>query len=167
MRWFPKGFPKGFPFGFPGVSFVKYKQGVLRRLKESKAISAADADHVDENTPRFCVTTTEPLPDAHEEVLRMFHLTSTITRNCMNFLDGHGAVKSYQSVGQIVDDWLEVKLLFTEKRRLSMVDTLRAQIQDLAQRTVFVEAVLDGRLQILRVPRTTVCAERRKPSAAS
>lgn len=144
-----------------GVSFVKYKEGVLKRLKENKIIYRAEADHVDENTPRFSIKTIEPLPAAHEDVMRLFQLSSTITRNCMNFLDTHGAVKSYSSIAAIVDDWLEVKLLYAERRRQSMIDALRAQIADLLQRTTFVEAVVDGRLKVLKVPRAQVCADMR------
>lgn len=136
-----------------GLSIEGYKEKVLDKLQD-EVVKKVLVCHVDENTPRFEVELDREIPD--DKIIGMFKLTSTITRNCMYFLDRHGKVKQYKTLVEIVDEWLKVKLEFTEKRRQSQIRANEEHLKDLELKIKFIRAVADDRIVIAKRTRENI-----------
>ena len=129
-----------------GVSIDGYQNKVLQPLLQAKIIHKLKVDHIDENTPRFHVTTNEPFQD--EKLMEVFKLTTSISKNCMYFLDFQGKVKQYHTIGAIIADYVQVKLNFTERRRLSLIKKTQFEIGKMRVKLRFLNLVNQGEIQI-------------------
>lgn len=138
-----------------GLSIEGYKEKVLDRLQEEDCgVKRVLVAHVDENTPRFEIELDREIPD--DKIISMFKLTNSITRNCMYFLDSQGKVKQYKSMVEIVDEWLKVKLEYTEKRRQSQIQANQEHLKDMELKIKFIRAVAEDRIIIAKRTRDNI-----------
>lgn len=133
-----------------GYSIDGYKSNVLIPLQQKELIQDILVDHRDENTPRFVINFPGAIPADTTNFLR---LNKTLTKNCLNFLDNRGFIKTYKTIVQIVDDWLDVRLKYTEKRRLFLIATAQDKLTDLEWRIKFLRGVINGEIRVMRVKR--------------
>lgn len=138
-----------------GYSIDGYKSNVLGSLQEKGVLDDVLVNHGDENRPCFVVKFSGAIPADPGATLK---LTKTMTKNCMNFLDRNGIIKSYKSVVGIVDDWLAVRLEYAEKRRLAMCKAECERMEDLKWRIKFLQGVISGEIKVMRVKRAQVVA---------
>jgi DNA topoisomerase-2 len=138
-----------------GYSVDGYKNTVLGPLKEKGVVEDIVTAHKDENTPEFVVKFAGSVPADPAATLR---LTRAVTKNCMNFLDPRGIIKSYGSVVEVVDDWLAVRLEYSEKRRLDLIRVAEGRLEDLRWRIRFLRGVVTGEIPVMRVKRADVVA---------
>jgi DNA topoisomerase II len=139
-----------------GYSIDGYKSSVLGPLQEKDLIQDVLVDHRDENNPRFVVKFRGGIPPDTTNFLK---LTKTMTKNCLNFLDRNGVIKTYRSVVAVVDDWLDVRLQYTEKRRQSMIATANDKLLDINWRLKFLQAVITKSIRVMRVKRAEVVSQ--------
>jgi DNA topoisomerase-2 len=138
-----------------GYSIDGYKSNVLGPLQENGVVDDVLVNHLDENKPCFVVKFSGSVPADPAATLK---LTKTMSKNCMNFLDRNGIIKSYKSVVAIVDDWLAVRLEYAEKRRLAMCKAERERMDDLQWRIKFLQGVISGAIPVMRVKRAQMVA---------
>lgn len=139
-----------------GYSIDGYKSSVLGPLQEKDLIQDVLVDHRNENSPRFVVKFPSAIPPDTTNFLK---LTKTMTKNCLNFLDRHGVIKTYKSVVQVIDDWLTVRLEYAEKRRQAMIAAARDKLSDLEWRIKFLQGVISGQTRVMRVKRAEVVTQ--------
>jgi len=138
-----------------GLSIEGYKEKVLDRLVDDEVgVKRVLVAHVDENTPRFEVELDKDFTD--EQIVNKFRLTNTLTRNCMYFLDSNGKVKQYTRIVDIVDEWLAVKLEYTEKRRQAQINANNQALKDLELKIKFIRAVADDRIVLAKRTRDNI-----------
>ena len=131
-----------------GVSIEGYKEKVLDKLVESKLVTKYIVNHVNENCPRFEVTTTGPV--IQDNVLQDFKLTTSISKNCMFFLDRDGKVVQFKSIVDIVAAWLETKLEYVEKRRQAQIKRTRDVVGELETKIKFVRGVVEDKIVLAK-----------------
>jgi len=140
-----------------GTAIEGYKEKVLDRVEEDGGVKRVIVAHVDENSPRFEIELDNDLSD--EQIITKFRLSSTFTRNCMYFLDSRGKVKQYTRIVDIVDDWLAVKLEYTEKRRQTLITVNDQHLGDLELKIKFLRAVAEDRIVLAKRTRTNIRAQ--------
>uniref|UniRef100_A0A6C0KN12 DNA topoisomerase (ATP-hydrolyzing) n=1 Tax=viral metagenome TaxID=1070528 RepID=A0A6C0KN12_9ZZZZ len=101
---------------------------------------------------RFVLYFTEDGYDAAKENRDMFEkkfklITSWKTTN-MTCFDADFTIVKYKTVGDILEAFVEKRLPMYEARRLSMLDILKRQMEELDAKRRFIQAMLEGRLEL-------------------
>lgn len=82
------------------------------------------------------------------EFVTKFKLTSTYRLSNMVAFDSAGKIRRYASVGEIVDEFVSVRLRIYEKRRLYILAELERQLVELRAKHKFISAVITGNLKL-------------------
>lgn len=125
-----------------GVSIEAYKDKVLDTLVADGKVTSYLADHPDENSVKFVVYI-KPAFD-----VKLLKLKSTIQKTCMFLLDDSGRIRKYETVSSIMTDWMAIKMQFMAKRKTSMLAAYGAELCELDDKIMFVDAVVSGRIDI-------------------
>lgn len=134
------------------MSIEQYETSVLKKLQENKVIRDFDKDHVDENSPRFTVNTLRPFKkEDHDEIMKVFKLTSTIPMTCFNLLDENEHVVTFRSVDEIISHWFRIKMEYIQKRKDSQLDHLNHNLRLFEQKRLFILSVVNGDLELRKV----------------
>jgi len=103
---------------------------------------------------RFVLYFTEEGFDAVKEDLpkfeKRFRLTSSWKTTNMTCFDADFNIVKFKTVGDILEAFVEKRLPLYEARRLSILETLKRQIEELDAKRRFIQAILDGHLELQR-----------------
>jgi len=80
-----------------------------------------------------------------DELLIKLKLKKTITEN-LTATDENNKIKNFQTIEELLDAYIYVKLQFVEQRRLNELKRSEYEINQLKNKVKFVESVLDGEL---------------------
>lgn len=127
------------------VSIEQYKTNVLSKLKEQKKIKKFLVSHIDENNPKFVIKTSEALAN-EEDIVKTFKLSSTLTSTCFNLLDVDEKVIKFDTVEEIIDYWLQVKMQYVEKRKQFVLDCIKEKAALLQSKIKFIHAVVNNKI---------------------
>jgi len=127
-----------------GISIEGYKEKVLDPLvAEGTKVASYLADHPTENAVKFVLTLKSSAFEA-----KWLKLKSTIPKTCMYVLDKHGRIRKYETVSQLMGDWMALKMEFIAKRKASMLASYGAEVDELDDHIKYVEAVVARRIDI-------------------
>lgn len=79
---------------------------------------------------------------------KRFKLTSSWKTTNMTCFDADFNIVKYKTVGDILETFVDKRLPLYEARRLSILETLKGQITELDAKRRFIQAILDGRLEL-------------------
>ncbi len=82
------------------------------------------------------------------EFERNFKLTSSWKTTNMHCFDTDFNIKQYDTVGDIMEEFVEHRLPMYEARRQKMLEVLRKEITELEAKVAFIQAYLDGRIEL-------------------
>lgn len=81
------------------------------------------------------------------ELLEFLKLRRTVSENYTS-MTHENKIKEYTNPEDILNDYIEVKLVYTEKRKQHLLNELASKIELLNSRYIFIEAVVDNKLII-------------------
>jgi DNA topoisomerase II len=88
----------------------------------------------------------ESVKDDKAKFEKKFKLTSSWKTTNMTCFDSDFNIVKYKTVGDILEAFVEKRLPAYEARRLSILETLKKQIEELDAKRRFIQAILDDRL---------------------
>lgn len=122
---------------------------VLDKLEEDKEIQ--DYKDLSNDSFKFEVRipsrTLKSLSD--DELLDLLKLKRTVSENYTS-MTHENKIKEYESPEDILHDYIEVKLAYTEKRKQHLLKELQDKIELLNSRYVFIEAVVENELTLAK-----------------
>lgn len=139
-----------------GYSIDGYKSNVLTKLQANGIIDSVEVCHRDENTPNFVIKFSVDVPTDPENVLK---LTKTVAKSCLNLLDVNGVIKTHTSIVSILDDWLKVRLEYSEKRRLHLIRVYGSKMKDIEMKMNFIRHVVSGDIVLIRKNKTEIATQ--------
>jgi DNA topoisomerase-2 len=86
---------------------------------------------------------------APEEFEKRFHLTTSWKTSNMCCFDPDMNIIKYDTIGDILEQFFNHRLVAYEKRRQHMIATLKGQIEELQAKRDFIKAIVEERLQIM------------------
>lgn len=111
---------------------------------------------VDHSASDSISITIRGMTEPSKEKLRLvkgFSLTN------MNVLDARGHPQKYDSADAIMEEWYQFRLGFYEKRKESILDGIRAAIEEAETRLKFLVTVVHNKIQIVGVSRKSLSEE--------
>lgn len=132
------------------VSIEQYKNNVLTKLKDKKDIVKDFlVNHVDENNPMFVVyTNVDTNTLSHEDILKVFRLTHTISMSCFNLLDEHDNVITFKTIDEIMDYWFEIKMKYIVKRKENQLNVMNSKLDMMTHKIKFINSVINGDIDL-------------------
>jgi DNA topoisomerase II len=86
---------------------------------------------------------------APEEFEKRFHLTTSWKTTNMCCFDPDMNIIKYDSIGDILEQFFNHRLVAYEKRRQHMIATLKDQIEELDAKVLFISSIVEDKLQIM------------------
>lgn len=128
------------------TSYQKYVE-MLDKLEEDKVIQSYE-DKCDPrtNTMLFEIKTTRDFTRNHEDVEtlnKVFKLVRSLPEN-LNCIDEDNRVIEFNSVQEILDRFIDLRLKFYQKRKDWLLNSLKDKLTQLASKYYFVRAVVNG-----------------------
>ena len=75
-------------------------------------------------------------------------LYSTSSTTNMNLFDSEDKLKKYDNVGEIIDDYYDIRLNYYEDRKDNMIDELEKEIITLSNKARYIKEVLEGTIDL-------------------
>jgi DNA topoisomerase-2 len=85
-----------------------------------------------------------------EKFEKSFKLTSTWKTSNMCCFDSEFNIRKYDTIGDILEEFIQIRLPLYEDRRVSILNGLTVQITELSAKRKFLQAILDGHLELVR-----------------
>jgi DNA topoisomerase-2 len=128
-----------------GLTLAKYKKH-LEKLEEDKVIQDF-TDLSNEETFAFEVKVTREFMSKYndEKINRILKLTSNVTEN-LTCNDENWVVINFDNVKQIIDRYIDIKLLYTQKRKDYMLAKMREDLGVMASRYLFIKGVVNDEI---------------------
>ena len=115
-------------------------------------------EHHGEDTVRFLVYgIKDPVVDG--DFFKRFGLVDNISVSNLTAIDEEGRVQRFASVELMVERFVRVRLEGYMRRKVALVAALEAQLRELDIRVLFVDAVVGGRLVVMRRKHEDVVAD--------
>jgi DNA topoisomerase-2 len=92
----------------------------------------------------------DTMKENKEKFEKKFKLTSSWKTTNMTCFDADFNIVKYKTIGDILEAFVEKRLPLYESRRLSILETLKKQIEELDAKRRFIQAILDGDLELQR-----------------
>jgi DNA topoisomerase-2 len=88
----------------------------------------------------------DTIRDNHEKFEKQFKLTTSWKTTNMTCFNTDFSIVKYKTIGCILEAFIEKRLPMYEERRLSLLEALTTQIEELDAKRRFIQAILDDRL---------------------
>nr|CAI5835745.1 unnamed protein product [Callosobruchus analis] len=148
-----------------GTWTQNYKENVLEPMlhgtDKTKAVLADYKDYSTDTTVKFSITT---LPGQLQEMEReglhkVFKLQSMINTSSMCAFDEYGALKRYDSVMVILQEFYTLRLSYYQKRKVFLEGMLQAEADKLTDQARFIMEKCNGELVVENKKRKTIVDE--------
>ena len=146
---------KEVPFTYNLSGYLK----VLDSLEDSKVIQCYKDLSDGDNTMRFEVKI--PKNFDHDNVLKILKLEKSITEN-FTCVDENNKIRIFESAEDILDSFIQIKLLYLQKRKDHLTFTLESQIDILKSKVEFITRVVNKKLKISNVPKDLIVKDLQK-----
>ena len=129
------------PIGVWNEDYIQYLEKCItdNKLKDYK-------DQSTDKEVYFELILKEPMND--ENILKIFRLTSVISINNMNLFDYNDTLKHYDEVHEICDDFIQMRVVYYEKRRKHLIDLLTDEMNVLKNKCNYISELLKDTLDL-------------------
>lgn len=146
------------------TSYQKYIE-TLDKLEEDKVITSYD-DKCDPRTNEilFEIKTTREFTRKHEDIeslYKVFKLVKSLPEN-LNCIDENNRVKEFNSVQEILDNFISMRLKFYQKRKDWMLESMKDSLIRLASKYYFIKGVVDGQIIVNKRKKDNITAQLEK-----
>ena len=163
------------------AAYKKEEAKVKRALKKSDAstVSASIMDAVNvsiglESFESYCndvdvkfvLFLSEEVYDDYKDNIaefeKAFKLTKSYCTTNMCCFDSDGSIKKYNTVGDIIEAYYTPRLIAYNHRKKVQLDELNREIVELSAKQVFVKAILEDKLKLIRATDESIVAQLRE-----
>lgn len=125
---------------------LKTYLNTLRNLKESGYISSFE-DKSENDRFEFIVTSKNFSTDDRDTILSKLKLIKKVSENftCIN---EDNRIECFESAQEIIERFIDIKLQYTEKRRLYIIDKILTELKFLKSKYIFVKSVIEESIVI-------------------
>lgn len=81
---------------------------------------------------------------------KMLELTTTVSATNIHMFNSEGKLHKYVDAAEIVEEFKNIRIATYEKRRLAVIETLRAELHRLSNHAAYIIKVLDGTIDLRR-----------------
>ena len=146
------------------TSYQKYIE-TLDKLEEDKVIISYD-DKCDPRTNEilFEVKTTREFTRKHEDIeslYKVFKLVKSLPEN-LNCIDENNRVKEFNSVQDILDNFISIRLKLYKKRKDYLLKTMIDKLMQLASKYYFIKGVVDEQIVVNKRKKDNIIAQLEK-----
>lgn len=143
------------------TSYQKYID-ILDKLEEDKVI----IDYVDKCDPKtnemlFEIKTTREFTRKHddlESLLKVFRLVKSLPEQ-YNCIDENNRVHEFNSIQEILDNFIDIRLKFYQKRKDYMLSSMKDNLIKLASKYYFIKAVVDEDIIVNKQKKDKIIAQ--------
>lgn len=141
----------------PSLTYEKYED-ILDKLEEKKIISSHENNCKDNINyiVKFTRADLEKLDD--ESLYSVLKLEETQTE-IYSTLDEHGKLKIFESTSEIIQYFVDFRLIFYHKRKDFILNRMAHELKVLSNRGKFIKAILDDRIKINNVARHQIISQ--------
>jgi DNA topoisomerase-2 len=86
----------------------------------------------------------------HEQIMKMFKLTSTISIKNMHLFDSNDCLKKYETITNIIDEYFLKRLDLYILRKQYLIDMYQKQLLNLANKARYILAILNDEIDLRR-----------------
>ena len=139
------------PVGYDLKTYIK----VLKTLEDNKVI--LDWDDLSDKEFKFIVKMNPKDLDklSEDEILDKLKLVKKVTEN-LTCLNANNQIQEFQSVEEILDYYVKVKMEYLGKRKDYLVQELKTDLDILNAKITFIKAILDKSLVIEKQPKDKI-----------
>lgn len=123
---------------------------VLAKMRDAGAIAGFEVDHVDENTPRYVIRLTAPLPSSRREALEFLNLIKAEPCTNMNLLDETGTIQNFANIRDIARAWYRVRTQVLVRRKENRLRVIAEEVCMLENKVRFLRAIVRGVIDLRR-----------------
>jgi DNA topoisomerase-2 len=87
---------------------------------------------------------------------KAFKLTTSHRTTNMCCFDDEGSIKKYNTIGDIIEAFYEPRLAAYSERKRVQLDELNKEIRELSAKQVFIKAILEDRLKLIKASDTSI-----------
>jgi DNA topoisomerase II len=91
------------------------------------------------------------------ELENVLHLYTTKTITNMHLFDKDQKIKHYRNIGEIMDDFYEIRMEYYEKRKQKIIEELKYTVMVLTNKARFIKEQCDDVLDLRRKKMTVIC----------
>ena len=148
-----------------GIEYQKYCD-FLDKLCENGTIQDYD-DCCDPKTDKilFNIKTTREftrkLGDNERKLYETFHLVKSLPE-VLCCIDENNRVKEFQSIQEILDDFIAIRLKYYQKRKDYLIEDLKQKLIKLASQYYFIKGVVDGSIIVSKRKKDNIIAQLEK-----
>lgn len=141
----------------PSMTYEKYEE-VLDRLIETKDIVSYE-DNCKDNVDYTIKLTRNQLETLSDESLyKLLKLEESETEN-FNTLDEFGKLKIFESSEDILKYFVNFRLLYYQKRKDYLLETLLHELRTLGNRGKFIKLILDGKIIVNNTAKNVIISQ--------
>jgi DNA topoisomerase-2 len=128
-----------------GYDLATYK-GVLDKLEEDKVIKSYD--DLSDGEFKFLVKVDKSFADNDEDwILTKLKLIKKVSEN-YTCIDENNRIVEFNNISEVVDAWYKIRLEFNDKRKISILNSLKTRLSALQIKLLFITLILKERLVI-------------------
>ena len=142
---------KELPFMYDLSSYLK----VLDTLEETNVIQGYRDLSDGDNVMQFEVRV--PKEFDHPNVLKVLKLERYVTEN-YTCVDENNKIRVFKGPEEIISCFIKIKLDYTEKRRLHLVEKLKADVAVLNSKVLFIKGIINKTIVVSGVPKAQIVA---------
>lgn len=126
-----------------GVSTDKYHAHLMKLSDDDKyGVKKVEAQHPDENSVKWVVYVDSKFkPES-------LNLSRSISKSCLNLLDRDGIIRTFESIGEIMEAYYVIRMEFYQKRKDAMLRGGAADLAEMNHKITFIQAVLDSNITV-------------------
>jgi DNA topoisomerase II len=138
----------------PSMTYEKYED-ILDKLVDNKDIVSYE-DNCKDNIDYTIKFTRSDLSELDDEKLTKLLKLEESSTEIYTTLDEFGKLKIFDSTPEIIEYFVNFRLLFYNKRKQFLLDKMNRELKFLSNRGRFIKAILDGKLKINNVPKLEI-----------
>jgi len=143
------------PVGFSLLQYTK-KLDILIDKKIIK--SYIDESDTKTDTYRFKITVDFKFDLSHDNIINKLHLESKMAENYTS-MDENNSVKLFKSASEIMDNYIDIKLQYLQKRKDYLTEKTKQDLLILASKYLFVKNITDGIITVNKMPKVKIAAQ--------
>ena len=145
-----------------GLEYKKYVSILDKLVEDKKIVKYVDKCDTKNDTMLFEVKvstqTYQELLSSPMEIINLLKLKVSETEN-YTCIDPTGKVKVYGSVFEIIDEYINVRLEYYNKRKQFNVDTQTNELKLLVSKCLFVKGVINDEIELRNKPISTIVSQ--------
>lgn len=141
----------------PSMTYEKYEE-ILDKLVDNKDIVSYDDNCKDNVDYTLKFTRVDLEKHDNDKLYKLLKLEEAQTE-IYSTLDEHGKLKIFENVSDIIQYFVEFRLIFYNKRKEFMLNKMSHELKVLSNRGRFIKAILDEKIKINNMSKSEIITQ--------